>query len=643
MAGSVTAIVMIGGDTKGLDGALTTARSKVAKFGQGLKRELGKSIRGAFDGLKDIAGFAGVAGLAVATKQVMDFEKRMLSLRLNASATAGDMASLKQQIFAVAQSEAIDPEALLGGVEEYVKLTGNLDEARGSLKAFATVAAVTGTEASALTATAAALAQQMKIDPSKMEEALGTLYTQGKKGSVELKETATLMPQLAASFQRFGTTGTAGVAQLGAYLQVIKRGFGTSSEAATGFESLMGSLVKKQSQLKKIGVNVFDDKGNFRSFDTIIRELLKATGGSSKKLAEILKDKESITAIEAIKGGLEDIEKLTNAGAGDMQADRATYLESSAAAMERSSAAIKKTFNDLLAKNLGSIAKAFQLIADAVKFIADRPKATLAALALLKGGGILSRAGAAAGGVEGALAAAAGGGAGGPAYGPAERMGLRPGSRMLAGAVNANTPGNMMTGAAIGVAVSQTLGDGLGGVAQSAIVATHALAGLSGPVGLLFKAFQVAADAFMAWTDEHFKDKHAAILNAKIGAFGFQSGADAVTGSDPTAVRDTARRAREAGLIDANGNLVADTGAIWAKETGRVDPSKIPGANFLGGEERTKGAQNMREIVYETMLKALAANPAFRERALEVKVTGQIKGGDIGLAGERDRNQLRSP
>ena len=82
--------------------------------------------------------------------------------------------------------------------------------------------------------TGAALSQSLKIDPADFEKAFSILNSQGKAGAIELKDLAGEMASLAPQWQRAGSSGVEGMTNMGAALQIVRRNFGSASEAAPG-------------------------------------------------------------------------------------------------------------------------------------------------------------------------------------------------------------------------------------------------------------------------------------------------------------------------------------------------------------------------------------------------------------------------
>jgi hypothetical protein len=135
------------------------------------------------------------------------------------------MDAFAKSVRSTSSTIGIGAKEILDGAAAYVALTGDMDGAAAMSNTFARVAQATNSQVADIAQTAAALKQQMNIDPAHMEEVFGVLTVQGKKGAIELKDLAAQMSSIAPQWAQFGGgKGVQGVKELGAALQIVKRG-----------------------------------------------------------------------------------------------------------------------------------------------------------------------------------------------------------------------------------------------------------------------------------------------------------------------------------------------------------------------------------------------------------------------------------
>ena len=104
--------------------------------------------------------------------------------------------------------------------------------------------AATATRASVddLSNTFVTLKNNLGIQASEAEGTLNMLAYAGKQGQFELRDMARWLPNLAPMMQSLGVTGKEAVAELGAALQIARKGAGTSHEAANNLRNFLAKV-----------------------------------------------------------------------------------------------------------------------------------------------------------------------------------------------------------------------------------------------------------------------------------------------------------------------------------------------------------------------------------------------------------------
>jgi hypothetical protein len=320
----------------------------------GLRKFGGKALRGAAAGAAGVAAAGiGILGVAAAATfdDVMKLEKGMTRYQIATDATDAEMATFRTQLGENARASGMNRQELLDGAAAYVALTGDAGGAAKGMALFAKVSNATGASMADVSATAAAMKDNLGIDPADFEAAFSALHVQGKAGAVELRELATELAGVAPSFAKFKNGGgTAGLAEMGAALQVVRKGFGSTSEAATGFRSLLVAVQRNAKKFQAAGVRIYDKdpktgKKTLRDFSDIVDAigksklakdptlLTKAFGADEAKRAY-----DQLSTNRALLDEL--IQKSQDKNAIDR--DAATYLASPAARVSKAWEAAKQ-------------------------------------------------------------------------------------------------------------------------------------------------------------------------------------------------------------------------------------------------------------------------------------------------------------
>jgi TP901 family phage tail tape measure protein len=243
----------------------------------------------------------------------------------------------------------------------------------------------------------ASLSQNMGIAGNKIGYTLDILAVQGKRGAVELKDLAMLLPTASAGFKKFGEKGERGVAVLGAALQVTKTATGTASEAATAFNALGRALTANATRIKKASggkVKVFEidpktKRKVARDFVDILRDLRSSKlGQDQEKLQKALGTDEALKSFQAISDNWDEFQQQIAgglSGGGTIAADFDKYLASPAGRIER---AWTRASNALQAavtpERVEKIAEATEAFARALGFVVDHAAHMVALIGAVK-------------------------------------------------------------------------------------------------------------------------------------------------------------------------------------------------------------------------------------------------------------------
>ena len=282
------------------------------------------------------------AGAAGAVRMVANLERRMTRLGIQAGKSADEMERLKNAVYAASRDQGtlIDPGELLGAVEEITEKTGDLNFATENLKNFAAAIQATGAEGKSIGGIAAEFQKMGIVEPKKVLEALDILTVQGKEGAFTLQNLADLGPRVVTAYTSMGRTGVPAIREMGAALQVIRQGTGSSEMAATAFEALIRTFgdANKIKLLGKQGIQIFDPaalkKGQevLRPINELMAEIIQKTNGRKSIMSQIF----DAEAIRAFNAGISEYQRtgsvLSLKKFFSVQADGKTILADSARA-----------------------------------------------------------------------------------------------------------------------------------------------------------------------------------------------------------------------------------------------------------------------------------------------------------------------
>lgn len=316
------------------------------------------------------------AGLALAGKAVIDFDSKLARVAIQAGLSGKQMMGLKGQLFEIAKATSQSPTDLLEGVSAIVERTGNFKFAVASLKDMGIVASATGARMEDIGATASNLQEKMGILPEQIMPVFDILNEQGKQGAFTLQNMASMFERLLSAANRFDVQGVAGMRQFGAFLQIARRGTGSSEEATTAVENTFNDILSKAEKLQDWGVQIIDPAKSkkagrqvFRDFDQVLKDIIKKSNGDMLVLQKIFETR-SMRAISPLVKSfkefgdfreMDNFSKMGGSGAAVMK-DFAFWSEQTAAKLGDMKTQLSEFANKNLAGPIWLLNKALTVL-----------------------------------------------------------------------------------------------------------------------------------------------------------------------------------------------------------------------------------------------------------------------------------------
>lgn len=323
-----------------------------------------KAVDKTFSGLKTAAGALGVSlSVGSAAKEIIDLDAKMTAFGVTMNMSAERVNALKQSIFdtATAKDVKIGTDELVSAVDSIAERTGDAEFIEKNIKNIGIAIRATGAAGSDIGGLYSEI-EKMGLSAEDAATAVSTLAVQGNNGAFVMKDLAALGPRTIAAYTATGRSGAKALIEMGAALQVIRRGTGSSEQAATAFEAVMRNLTSpdKQQKLRSLGVSVRDSlTGEFRPITELMTEIVEKSGGSLETLGTIF-DAEAVRAFNSAIGEFKKTGVVSSFKEFNGMLDDGSYLEGAAA---------KNAGN--LATNLKNVQTAF------VKFVNSDPVGVL--------------------------------------------------------------------------------------------------------------------------------------------------------------------------------------------------------------------------------------------------------------------------
>lgn len=259
-------------------------------------RAFGSLMGGATGRVMGLAGrVAGVAGAIGGGFAVADSlragidEEKASGVIFRGAVNQGGFTN-QGQVAALARATAIGTggttQDILGGLDLFVRKTGDLETAKAILGDMAKLSAATGTNFADMGNTAAEVENQLH-DASKTMEVMRALAGQGRAGAIDIKDLGMYGGRLAASAAQFGGSLSGNIESFGVLAQLAKKSGGATdtAEATEAVARISSDMIKNEAGFKGLGIDIFTDKSRTKLIgaeDAILKAVVNSKGDISK-------------------------------------------------------------------------------------------------------------------------------------------------------------------------------------------------------------------------------------------------------------------------------------------------------------------------------------------------------------------------
>lgn len=342
------------------------------------------AVGSAIGGVTSQLAMRGIDMLVDQTKQVFDFNKELIRFGIDIRKMPSEMEAIGKGIREISTQTGLGALEVLKAGRAYADLAGAGAFTMEKMSLIARAAQASGAEVKDMASLMFTLTENLKVPPGELEDTIGGIINQAKDGSIHFRELSHELVALGPVYKQFGVAGREGAIQLGAMMQIARRGFGSASEAGTGVLRILRSIPQHASKFRAAGVQVFLDKSktDLQNFLTIIESIKKSRLSLDReKLMKAFGRTEGERFFQLLKDSSEQFDKLIEAGRenGTVVRDLGTFTESTAGRIERAMEGAKNAFASALTPErveqivggIQRIAAAMPAIMTAVGKVAD--------------------------------------------------------------------------------------------------------------------------------------------------------------------------------------------------------------------------------------------------------------------------------
>lgn len=359
---SAQAEIEIIASTRRLPAALRSAKTMMSGFGKDIEGglidtkplgALGK-IGGIFSNaaIHSIA-FRGIDMMIEQGKEAFDFQEKLTRFGIAARVAGPQLVEVGAAIRQVSKETGIGANEVLRGARAYVDLAGAGAYTVGKMSLIARAAQASGSDINDMATVVYALQHSLSIPNNELENTIGGLINLSKDGAVHFNQMAQELIGLAPVYAQFGIKGREGAIQLASQLEVVRTGFGSASEAATGLLRLYRSIPQHAKLFEGAGVQIFQkgSRTDMLTFGEILNNIKNSRLEKDRPaLIKAFGRGEAERSYQLLDKLLNEYQALEEAGKrnGVVQEDLATYTESASGRMSVAVQGVRNAFAEAL-------------------------------------------------------------------------------------------------------------------------------------------------------------------------------------------------------------------------------------------------------------------------------------------------------
>lgn len=279
------------------------------------------------------------------------FETQLEDIGQKAGIPTERLAALGEQIKATARQTNQATSSIASAIDALIGRGAGEDVALAAAAPIGKAATAYRASTDDLASAAWAAVDNLKVPADQIGTVMDMMAQAGKEGAFELRDMAQYFPALGAAYQALGQDGVGSVADLAAALQVVRKGTGDSTGAATNLANVLQKIYAPATVKKfgEKGVDIFKamEKAAKRGLSPIeaIAEITKETlGGDLSKIGYLFEDAQAQAGIRSLIQGMEEYNRIRGKAVnakGVVDADYDRRVRTAAGAMDRWKASVE--------------------------------------------------------------------------------------------------------------------------------------------------------------------------------------------------------------------------------------------------------------------------------------------------------------
>ncbi len=273
-----------------------------------------------------------------------DFETTMIDIGQKADLGTEAIQALGKRVRSLARDLKTSSGSVAGGIDTLMGMGAGDSDALELISPITKAARAYRAEVADLSKAGYSALDNLKVPAAQFSQALDAMAQAGKDGAFELRDMAQYFPTLGAAYQGLKQSGVPAVADLAAALQVVRKGTGDSSSAATNLANLLQKISSPGTirNFSKLGINLRAElekaaQAGRTPIEAISDLVNKTLAGDLSRMGELFEDAQVQAALRPLIQNMEEyraIRERSLSANGVVDADYEQRMASSTSRME---------------------------------------------------------------------------------------------------------------------------------------------------------------------------------------------------------------------------------------------------------------------------------------------------------------------
>ena len=259
-------------------GATERAVKKTTRTIQGYFSKMGDGITQKLKGIatNPLAIMGGMAGIAMAAKDLMEYQDKLSTLKINARMSSKEIMGLSDSIYQMSYTTGQSRNDIINSMNDQFNRIGDWGFVKDNIKTVAEVSSAMGSSMLETSRIIESFKNSMGTTGTEARKLFDVMGRMGQQGNMPFAEQAQVAERLFGAPTKMLHLQGQNITDYMAFIQRARTMYSSTDETGTGVERVMARMAEKKKEVSRlVGFQAFDKNGAIIDFKKTIEALAK--------------------------------------------------------------------------------------------------------------------------------------------------------------------------------------------------------------------------------------------------------------------------------------------------------------------------------------------------------------------------------